>query len=395
MFEQLLEKYLRETINPEELELFLSEAEKKENQEIIQEVLSAKLSAKAYNGFSDKEKLDAMFEAAMKKANGFREEHAVIPMQQKPDSKTIYRWVAAAIITLIATGAYFLFQSKQENTIAKVQKAEQINDIQPGGNRAILTLADGSQIILDSAHDGDLSQQGNTKVIKLNDGRLAYKNAGNNETAIVYNTISTPRGGTYQVILPDETKVWLNALSSLRFPTSFTGKQRNVEITGEAYFEVSKNKSMPFIVNANGMNVEVLGTHFNVMAYEDEGEQKTTLLEGSVKVNKNNKIVLLKPGQQAKLAKTNNDLNVANDVDVDEETAWRNGMFQFNNADIAEVMKQIARWYDVDVSYSGAKPTDHFTGKIPRNSSLSKVLKILELSDAHFRVEGKKIIVTS
>jgi len=383
MFEQLLEKYLEETISPRDLDLFLSEAKKEEHQLTIQELLSGKLASKTYHGFSDKDKLNEMFEATLKKANGIRNETPVISMQRTQKRRFLYGWrAAAAVIILIATGAYFLFQNKPQQSIAVQKKQPPVNDIQPGGNRAVLTLADGTRIILDSAHNGDISQQGHTKVIKLNDGRLAYKSHNENNAEPVYNTISTPKGGTYQVILPDGTSVWLNALSSLRFPTFFSGAKRTVEMTGEAYFEVSKNKDMPFTVTANGMDVEVLGTHFNVMAYNDEDVLKTTLLEGSVKVNKNGKTVLLKPSQQAKLTKTNNDLKVSDDVNTAEETAWRNGMFQFNNADIAEVMKQVARWYDVEISYSGTMPSDHFTGKISRNSSLSKVLKILELSDA-------------
>ena len=410
-FEKLMAKFLQETLSPEELAAFLTEVRTPDNQDILNDILTQKLENKAYCEFYAKDDLDEMLKLVLKKAAIKEMEEnasgptAVVTMRPRKNYFSFSAVAAAAIITgIILTGAFYLFFNNSNKDVAVIKQPIALtSDVQPGGNKAVLTLADGTTIILDSAKEGALSQQGNAKVIKLTAGQLAYNSTGNT-TEVVYNTISTPKGGTYQVILPDETKVWLNAASSLRFPTTFTGKERSVEITGEAYFEVatlySKEKQkIPFIVNVTSgdgnMKVEVLGTHFNVMSYNDEKQVKTTLLEGAVKVSKNGNSVLLRPLQQAQLTKTNNDLRVTNDVDVNEETAWRNGIFQFNDAELSTVMRQLARWYDVDVSYSGNISADHFTGKISRNISLAKVLKILELSDVHFKIEGRKIIVIS
>lgn len=398
LFEKLLEKFLDETITSEELGVFLQEIKNEANQKMLNEVLVAKLENKACSGFADKDGIEEMFQTVLKIVDEHKKaETLMITMPPRKKYFSLLQITAAAVVIgVIATSIYFLYFSKTNHQIASTKTTVASNkDIQPGGNKAILTLADGTTIVLDSAKDGPLSQQGNTKVIKLNNGQLAYHSSGAANTKAVYNTISTPKGGTYQVILPDETKVWLNAASSLRFPTAFSGKERNVEITGEAYFEVTKNKEMPFIVTLNDMSVEVLGTHFNVMAYNDEKAIKTTLLEGAVKVTKNNNSILLKPSQQASLNKTNNDLHVTDDIDINQETAWVHGMFQFNDVDLPTILRQLSRWYDVDVSFSNTVPSDHFTGKVSRNASLSNVLKILELSDVHFKIEGRKIVVTS
>jgi transmembrane sensor len=312
-----------------------------------------------------------------------------------------YSAVAAAIVALLLSGGvYFLinhnhFNRETSNSKSGIASKKSTNDLPPGGNKALLTLSDGSSIVLDSAQNGTLSSQGNTKILKLNAGQLVYHAANTHADEVVYNTITTPKGGQYQVTLQDGTKVWLNAASSIHFPTAFAGKERRVEVTGEVYFEVAKNKNMPFKVKANEMEIEVLGTHFNVNAYYDEASLKTTLLEGSVKISNKKGNNLLKPGEQAVINKTNGDAQVITDADVDEAIAWKEGRFQFNNADIPSVMRQIARWYDVEVAYEGNIPTDHFKGKITRNANASSVLKILSRSDEHFRIEGKKIVVTS
>jgi transmembrane sensor len=276
------------------------------------------------------------------------------------------------------------------------------NDVAPGGNKAILTLADGSSIVLDSASNGTLGQQGNIKIIKLDNGLLAYsvngKQLTENDEAF-YNTISTPRGGQYQITLADGTMVWLNAASSIRFPVLFTGTQRKVEITGEVYFEVAKNKTMPFKVKATSSEIEVLGTHFNVNAYEDEATTKTTLLEGSIKVSTTSfvsntqTIKFLQPGQQAS-SSNDGKINILSNADLEETMAWKNGRFQFKSADLKLMLRQIARWYDVDVEYRGNVDL-HFTGQLTRNENVSKVFEKLALTnEVHFKIEGRRIIVS-
>jgi ferric-dicitrate binding protein FerR (iron transport regulator) len=212
----------------------------------------------------------------------------------------------------------------------------------------------------------------------------------------VYNTITTANGNQYQLILTDGSKVWLNAASSIRFPTSFTGNERKVEITGEVYFEVAKDPIKPFKVDFKNKEgeineIEVLGTHFNVNAYADEPDMKTTLLEGSVKIKAANKIQMLTPGQQASI--TSGGIEVKRNVDIEHVMAWKNGYFLFDNTDIYTLMRQVSRWYNVDVKYEGRITEDGFSGKILRDVPLSKFIKVLELNDVKVRTEGREIIV--
>ena len=245
------------------------------------------------------------------------------------------RYAAVVLLIIAGSGTYLLLQDKTPSKPATIasykEQTKQIKrDLAPGGNKAVLTLGDGSTIVLDDAKNGALTQQGNTKVLKLN-GKLTYDPAGTKNDEILYNTITTPRGGQYQIELPDGSQVWLNAVSSLRFPTAFAGKERRVEVTGEAYFEVAKNATMPFKVviatpAGNGTEIEALGTQFNIMAYNDEVAVRTTLLEGSVKINQDSKPVLLKPGQQARLQ--DKSLKIIENVDTEEVIAWKNGYFR-------------------------------------------------------------------
>ena len=307
------------------------------------------------------------------------------------------RKLAVAALVLLITGKAVLFllpiSPAKKKPMGPGQPASYAHDLPPGRNNAILTLADGHSITLDSAANGRLAQQGNTKVIKLN-GQIAYRNTGNTrgDEAILFNTISTARGNQYQLTLSDGTKVWLNAASSLRFPTTFKGKERRVEVTGEAYFEIAKNPSMPFKVQAGSGEIDVLGTHFNVNAYADEPSVKTTLLEGAVAVKKATALQMLAPGQQAEFS-PQGAITLSDNVDVARETAWKDGFFWFNNTDIHMLMRQVSRWYDVEVEFSGNITDDGFTGKVSRNVPLSKLLDVLEQYEIHFKIEGKKIIV--
>jgi len=269
------------------------------------------------------------------------------------------------------------------------------NDILPGGNKAILTLASGQIINLDTIANGNLATQGHTAIVKTADGQLSYNNK-DAAAEIYYNTVSTPKGGQYQLKLSDGTLITMNAASSIRFPTAFTGTQRVVELDGEAYFEVAKNPTMPFIVKSKtGMNVQVFGTHFNVMAYEEEQDARTTLIEGAVKVSNGSSAVMLKPGQQALSANSNasSPIRINNEPDIEEAIAWKNGIFQFNNADLKTVMRQIARWYDVEISYNERVPEKRFTGRVSRNLKASELLSGIEYVGVHFKIEGKKIEV--
>lgn len=306
--------------------------------------------------------------------------------------------MAASIAVIVAVGLFAWFQyntvhQRNENRLVQVKEFEK-NDVLPGTNKAILTFDDGSKVILDTSKNGNIAKQGATNILKPEKGQLVYQATETPNARPMYNTITTPKGGQYQIVLSDGTKVWMNAASSLRFPMVFVGKERKVEMTGEIYFEVAKNAKMPFKVSTNGQEVEVLGTHFNVMAYENEKSIKTTLVEGSVKVSKDNHSTILQPGQQSKVGFSNGIFRTINDVSLEDELAWKEGYFQFNNTSLDMIMRQIERWYDVDVQYIGKVPDEHFTGKLPRNTNLSNVLKILSMSEIQFKIEGKKIIIT-
>lgn len=301
-------------------------------------------------------------------------------------------WTAAAAVVLLMVLGIWFYSRENSGVPNQVSATAKTQDIPPGGDKAILTLADGSRVVLDSAVNGALTRQGSVTVIKLN-GQLAYRAEGSMATEVLYNTISTPKGGQYQLVLADGSKVWLNAASSLRFPTAFTGKERRVELTGEGYFEVAHDETKPFHVSVHNMDVEVLGTHFNINAYNDEPSIKTTLLQGRVKVKKDEKLVYLNPGQQATVKLAGNTIKIDYDVDTEEVVAWKNGRFQFNSANIETIMRQAARWYDADVQYQG-EISETFSGGLPRSENISQLLKILEATGkVDFSINGKRIIV--
>ena len=325
------------------------------------------------------------------------------------DNKRRLPWIriAAAAVVVLAigiTGYWLLNRPAKDAVVVNGQRVQKEQDIQPGGNKAVLTLADGSTITLDSAQNGLLTKQGNAEVIKNKNGEVVYTSTGKGQTAIAWNMLATPKGGQYQLVLPDGSKVWLNAASSIRYPVVFAGNERNVELTGEAYFEVAKDAAKPFHVKTATQDVEVLGTHFNVNAYNDEEAVKTTLLEGKVKVVKQSAIgnpqsAILKPGEQAIAIASpftidHSPFTIDHSPDLELAMAWKNGITAFKSADIKTVMRQVTRWYNVEVVYEGNIPQRSFTGGISRNAPLSELLHLLEVSKVHFRIEGNRLIVT-
>ncbi|MDB5151481.1 MAG: FecR protein [Mucilaginibacter sp.] len=300
--------------------------------------------------------------------------------------------MAASLLLFLGIGAYFRFHyTVQQNNTASVKPPK--NDAVPGGNKAILTLANGSTVVLTDAKNGIIASQGGITVAKTAAGQIKYAGANDGDTpaTLVYNTAATPRGGQYQFILSDGTKVWLNSASSIKYPVAFAGNERKVELNGEAYFEVAHNAGKPFRVASNGQTVEVLGTHFNINAYSDETMVKTTLLEGSVKVFSPTGTKIIKPGEQARFKEGN--ITVKN-VDVAEAIAWKNGFFYFEDNTLQDVMKQLSRWYDVDVKYQGQLPERQFSGEISRNINASQMLDILSFKKIHYKIEGKTITIT-
>lgn len=318
------------------------------------------------------------------------------------NKKVFPKYLAAAIVVPVALsiGAYYYFVSTSKKNEVVVIKSNQVSDIlAPTTERTTLTLSNGTKIILDSVGNGLLAQQGNIKIVKLASGELSYQSTNSSSTnEILYSTVATQHGGKQQVHLPDGSVVWLNAISSITYPTSFiTSKERKVTISGEAYFEVAKNQK-PFKVSiqspsgADMGEVEVLGTHFNIMAYDDEAAVKTTLLEGSVKMSKADKTIKLAPGQQA-MAADNNIQKISN-ANVEEATAWKDQTFYFSNTELKNVMRQLSRWYNVNIKYEGDIPERRFDGMISRKRKLSEVLNVLEKNNIHFRIESNTLFVT-
>ena len=305
---------------------------------------------------------------------------------------------AAAVVFFISVTALYFLRQDNDRVTAQAQNSSQLmEDIPPGTNNAVLTFDNGTKIVLDSAANGTLAQQGGIKVLKIN-GQIAYDKTENaNLQALpVYSTITTARGNQYQVVLADGSKVWLNAASSIRFPSYFKGNERKVEITGEAYFEVAKDAARPFRVEFNNQSgqkgeIEVLGTHFNVNAYPEEEDVKTTLIEGSVKIKRGSNTQMLAPGQQARV--TPDDITLKNDVVLSQVMAWKDGFFVFDDSDIKMIMRQVARWYDVEVNFEGKILSEGFTGKVSRDVPLSKFLKVLELNDVNVKTAGRKITI--
>ncbi len=324
---------------------------------------------------------------------------ALIHQQQSTKKRflklTSIKWAAVASILLcLSVGSYFLLH--KTTTLQFTNNQNQNHDILPGGNKAILTLGNGKQIILTDAKNGILADLGNVAIHKTANGEVVYNSAQNKKAAVIeHNTLVTPRGGQYHLTLADGTNVWLNAASSIKYPISFPDKKRQVEITGEAYFEVAHNASKPFLVSSNGQTIEVLGTHFNVNSYTDETTIKTTLLEGSVKVSNGIAAIVLKPGQQSRINidNTNQKISVVNGIDTEEAVAWKNGFFHYDNIELKDLMRQISRWYDIKVVYQGQVPNHEYLMDLKMKTNLSNILKILEQGGIHFKIEDRKLIV--
>ena len=300
---------------------------------------------------------------------------------------------AAAILILLTAGIYY-YQTSSKPIIVKTKIPRFKNDVAPGNNKAILTLDDGSKIDLDDAKTGILASESNIDIKKTGVGQLEYTAGTQTVKTVKYNILSTPLGGEYQLVLPDGSKVWLNSGSTLRFPTAFIGSERIVELKGEAYFDIAKNPKMPFLVRTNNaMDIKVLGTQFNVMAYDDEKNINTTLIEGSVEVLKESGKTTLKPGQEAILNKRSGNIKVASAY-LEQAIAWKKGYFIFYNENIESIMRKVSRWYNVDIVYQGNLNNKDFVGTISRNKNVSELLKMLELTGAiHFSIDGRRITV--
>ncbi|WP_436484173.1 FecR family protein [Chitinophaga sp. ARDCPP14] len=307
----------------------------------------------------------------------------------------LHKWGwAAAVVLLFGAAAWFISHYHRRQPVAVIA-GNTLPDIAPGKNGAILTLADGSQMVLDSMGNGIITHQNGTTIVLKSNG-LQYTQEAPGAGEMEYNTITTPKGRQFQVVLPDGTKVWLNAASSLQFPVAFKGKERRVELSGEAYFEVAGNAAQPFRVNVlRKMDIQVLGTGFNVNAYTNEKNSYTTLVEGAVSISLTNQTagsVVLKPGDQLQTGDAG--IKVTRNANVEKAIAWKNGLFNLEGVGLREMMRQLERWYNLEVVYEGNVPDVHFFGEMSRTLQLSDVLAGLERSDVHFRLEeGRRLIV--
>lgn len=388
---QLFERYLNGACTPEEVRQLLQHFKNAQNEFELRSLIQQHL-AEDHEASSHTERLVDDIYRQIEQEIFSTHQVPVIPLRKR----IWFRTAAAAVVILFMAGTAFWFFRQQQavkHPVTASNRLKILKDLPPGRDNAILTLADGSRIVLDSASDGVITSENGMKVLKLN-AQITYQNQHKNTNGNTeFNTITTARGNQYKLVLSDGSKVWLNAASSIRFPIQFTGNERKIEITGEAYFEVAKDPTKPFRVAAHGMEVEVLGTHFNINSYDDEPQMSTTLAEGRVKITREGTTRILRPGEQAGIQPAYAGISVKA-IDVAPVLAWKEGYFWFDNTDIRSLMRQIARWYDVDVRFEGRIADDGFSGKIPRNISLVKLLNILALNEVHYKLEGRNLVIT-
>lgn len=388
-FRELLDHYLMGTLSGEERKKFAQALKQTEFASELEIILEETFMKETYEGVANPLRRKRLRQLLRQKIDAFP-----IKIRGKKSRRKIFsikRLSAASIILIAIAGAfYFALLKPHIKTVAvkKYKTEDKVNEILPGHQGATLQLSDGTVIVLDSAKNGTLAMQGNIQVVKEN-GQIFYK--GNNGS-ILYNNISTAKGRQWSVMLPDGSKVWLNAESSIHYPLSFTGKERVVDITGEAYFEVEHNAKMPFKVNAGGSEIEVLGTHFNINSYKDEPAMRTTLIEGSIRMTNGISKKIIQPGQQASILNNSSEINVAA-VDVQNSMAWKNGYFSFHNADLKMVMRELARWYDIEIVYGKHVPRFEFEGDIDMSLKLSAVLRILEKTGVNFKIEKNNQLI--
>jgi len=388
----LLEKYITGDLSPAQRTRLAQLVEQPGQQEALEGFVHQVMMSDAFAGQHEERVKEAIIAQLEKR------------MAERPGGQGArvfsIRWAAAAaVVILLAGGAWLWSRGKSEAPASMAQQP--LHDVPPGHEGAVLTLADGRQIVLDSSGSGALAKQGNASVIRLSAGELTYQAESTSASAgagMVYNTLTTPRGRRTSVLLSDGTRVWLNAASSIRYPTVFSGKNRTVEVSGEAYFEVAKDAAMPFIVRTTGsslqppVEIQVLGTSFNISAYNDDDEISTTLTAGSVKVINGPALQLITPGQQL-VAKDKGKLELNPGVDVQKVIAWKDGYFLFNNDDLPTIMKQLSRWYDIEVHFDGPVSA-HYTGKIGRQVNISQVLNLFQaVGGVRFSVQNKEVRV--
>jgi len=387
----LVNQYLSDKCTPEELQEFWQHIRELKEESPMQEALQTLWQQSQQGNDTPAMGWQPVLQQVFDRANAAGAAPPVVPLRKR----IIIRWAAAAAILLLVGVAVYWFLMQPSGPVEVVTTTKPRPDVPaPQTNRATITLANGKTIYLDSAASGSLATQGNVQLTKLADGQIAY-NGSSNE--IVYNTLTNPRGSkVIDMMLADGSHIWLNAGSSITYPVAFIGNERNVEISGEVYFEVAHNPAMPFRVRHGAMEVQVLGTHFNVNTYDDEPAAKVTLLEGKVQVSvpqggSNPQSAILKPGEQAVLA--SHLLTVDHSPNIQQVMAWKNGLFSFTGADLKTVMRQLARWYNIEVKYEGEIPARKFSGEITHDLTLSQLMNGLQSLGIKFSIEGRTMIV--
>lgn len=368
--DRLLQKYVDQTANPDE-------------QLLVESWYANEAGNRKLEDSDDFEHLAAELWLGTRKRAGI----TVV----KKISHKLYYWLSAAVFLLLGLSIAY-FNIREAPSITTLARAK---DIGPGTNKAILTLGNGKQIILSNNTNGKLAVEDHTNISKTDSGKIVYQpGKGALHDQPIYNTVTTPAGGQFKLTLADGTNVTLDASSSISFPVAFNGKQRLVTMTGQVYFEVAHDKNKPFIVNTSSQSIEVLGTHFNVNAYEDEQAVRTTLLTGSIRLKTEGHLAILKPGEQALSLTATKKLQVG-PADVEESMAWQQGYFRFRQEDIYAVMRKISRWYNIEAAFEGEIPPEKFSGTISRYKDISQVLGMLEYSKSvHFKLSGRRVTVT-
>ena len=404
---QLFRRYIARECSEDEIKRLFQMLSSDEKREVFLQLIEDSLGADIEDDLAKQPDVkEVLFEARQKIARRIGEPELLQPITRK---HLLLRSLSVAALLLCACALTFFFDIGREDGKKVISTTNKVFDIEPGGNKATLTLADGSKISLTDANSGKLANQQGVSIAKSQDGEIVYtldpvKNKERDKVSTSeksFNTIATPRGGQYKVVLPDGSKVWLNAASSISYPVQFGIQKRRVVLNGEAYFEVAAVKDkkrggekIPFIVASGNQEVEVLGTHFNINGYADEPLVRTTLLEGKVRVRRTGGAsAVLAPGQQSQTSSRHQDIRVLQ-TDVKAEVAWKDDQFFFEDEPIESIMRQISRWYDVDVVYQDDLNGKTVWGSVTRFSSVSKVLKIIELTgNVHFKIEGRTIIV--
>lgn len=381
----LLQQYTRKRCTPEEMQELFRYLENPAVRELFNNIVDKDFEAPGVA--EDGEEIDWEFM------------YNKIVLGEAPAKRTrifnLLKIAAAVLILVSAGGAWSHFAARRAAPV--LVHVQPQGDALPAANKAVLILADGNTVNLDSAGSGAITRQGTVNLSKA-PGHLSYAAATNGSGNPIYNKVATPRGGIFKLTLSDGTNVWLNSASSIRFPVAFSDKERTVEVTGEVYFEVAKQvvkgNPVPFFCKAGNMEVAVLGTHFNINAYNNETDIKTTLLEGAVKIKQGANTKLLQPGQQSLVGK-DGQIALSDHVNMDEVMGWKNGYFVFEEANIGQIMREVERWYNLDVEYDGPLPDGRYNGRISRATKVSQVMKVLELSGINFRITGNKIIIKS